>query len=194
MFSDSPLIFFMYTIFVIRHPVFKMLLLPSLRYHFFMRHLPAPLFFIHAPPFVLCALRFYQDMERTWTSNPLLESIVIPALCDLIWFMRHHLLLMFMFFNVPTIFVTHHRFVRTTIFVMATLYFKYCSFLPCATPFSCATIFFMRHLLAQLFFVHAPPFLLWAFLLYTSCINIFFNAPLFFFMLIYIFSLISNNL
>ena len=27
-----------------------------------------------------------QDTERTWTSNPLLESIVIPALCDLIWF------------------------------------------------------------------------------------------------------------
>ena len=26
-----------------------------------------------------------QDTERTWTSNPLLESIVIPALCDLIW-------------------------------------------------------------------------------------------------------------
>jgi len=25
-----------------------------------------------------------QDTERTWTSNPLLESIVIPALCDLI--------------------------------------------------------------------------------------------------------------
>ena len=27
-----------------------------------------------------------QDTERTWTSNPLLESIVIPALCDWIWF------------------------------------------------------------------------------------------------------------
>ena len=27
-----------------------------------------------------------QDTERTWTSNPLLESNVIPAPCDLIWF------------------------------------------------------------------------------------------------------------
>ena len=27
-----------------------------------------------------------KDTERTWTSNTLLESIVIPALCNLIWF------------------------------------------------------------------------------------------------------------